>query len=95
MRLRVFERDGWKCRYCERDGQTLNAHHSVYRPDASGPWDYDEETIITLCEECHGGEYEALRTAHAELLTELAKKGFWHSDAIGYLAWRVRTGELV
>lgn len=95
MRLRVFERDGWKCRYCERDGQTLHAHHSVYRPDAAGPWDYDDATIIIMCVECHENEYEALRLAQAELLTELAKNGHWHSEHFGYLAWRVRTEDTV
>ena len=54
-RLEVMERDGWACRVCEKgesDGVMLNVHHSHYRAGAA-PWEYDADTLFTLCEVCH------------------------------------------
>ena len=51
-RLEVFERDGWKCRKCARDDKTLNVHHIVYL-SSKEPWEYNDNTLLTLCEDCH------------------------------------------
>lgn len=51
-RLEVFQRDGFRCQLCDDDKTTLAVHHKKY---ASGknPWDYDNNLLITLCENCH------------------------------------------
>lgn len=77
MRLRTFERDNWKCRLCGQTGKTLHAHHAAYHPLAEGPWDYDPETIITLCNACHADQHANLKIAQANVLTALAKAGVW------------------
>lgn len=51
-RLRVMERDQWMCRTCYAEGVTLNIHHAYYEKGRD-PWDYPEESLRTLCEECH------------------------------------------
>jgi hypothetical protein len=53
-RLEVMNRDGFKCKSCgaEGDGVTLNVHHSFYEKGLD-PWAYDNDTLITLCEDCH------------------------------------------
>jgi len=76
MRLRVFERDGWKCVTCESSKKTLNAHHVHYHPLAEGPWDYDLDTVITLCSDCHSDEHIELDCAKANLIHAIIKKGY-------------------
>ena len=50
-RLRVLERDGYRCRTCDHDGSIyrLEVHHRHYR-DGANPKDED---LITLCVACH------------------------------------------
>lgn len=51
IRLRVFERDGWRCTKCGREDLELHTHHSEYLgPD---PWDTPLDRLTTLCDECH------------------------------------------
>ena len=76
MRLRVFERDNWTCRNCGKKEKTLNAHHVHYHPLAEGPWDYESETIITLCSDCHSDEHTGLEASTANVILALAKKGY-------------------
>ena len=75
LRLRVFERDNWACRNCGEKEKTLNAHHVHYHPYAEEPWDYDLETIITLCSDCHADEHISFEASKANLILALAKKG--------------------
>lgn len=49
-RLEILQRDGWKCLCCEDSKKTLNVHHLVYHKE---PWDAPQETLETLCEDCH------------------------------------------
>jgi hypothetical protein len=79
LRLRVFERDGWKCRACGETSKTLNAHHPVYHPFSEGPWDYELDSIITLCSECHSDEHSGLDSSKANVLIALVKMGYWGS----------------
>lgn len=76
LRLRVFERDNWTCRNCGEKNKTLNAHHFHYHPCAEGPWDYDPETIITLCADCHSDEHDGLDISKANVMLALAKIGY-------------------
>jgi hypothetical protein len=54
-RLEIFERDKWGCQRCYDTESTLHVHHLRYL-EGKDPWDYPDEYLITLCEECH--EYE-------------------------------------
>lgn len=92
MRLRVFERDGWKCRCCNETSTTLHAHHVAYHPLADGPWDYDDSTIVTLCSDCHADEHEGLKAAQANLLLALAKKGYWSTFELECLIDKLESG---
>lgn len=79
MRLRVFERDKWSCRSCGNKDGTLNAHHPVYHPFAEGPWDYEIDSLVTLCSECHSDEHISLESSKANVLISLVKMGYWGS----------------
>ncbi|KKN50932.1 hypothetical protein LCGC14_0627970 [marine sediment metagenome] len=56
-RLEIFERDGWKCQVCQDNLITLAVHHKVYLPNKE-PWEYPDELLGTLCENCHTEEME-------------------------------------
>ena len=50
-RLRVFQRDKWKCRQCGNTEVTLHVHHKVYTKYY--PWNELMKNLITLCAHCH------------------------------------------
>lgn len=49
-RLEIFQRDGFKCRWCGVENLTLHVHHFKY---GDNPWDGDDEDKVTMCAECH------------------------------------------
>jgi len=51
LRLKVMERDEWKCRLCFAEGSTLAVHHKRY--SGENPWDANWNDLVTLCEDCH------------------------------------------
>ena len=56
-RKRILERDDFFCRICGVDGlpqnsPTLHVHHTIYIQGYT-PWEYLDQFLITLCEECH------------------------------------------
>ena len=51
-RLEILERDNWECQNCSETKKTLCVHHRTYFPNKD-PWDYDNELLISLCEDCH------------------------------------------
>jgi hypothetical protein len=57
MRLKILERDKFKCRYCLDKETTLHVHHMYYTNHPDGerlkPWEYHPDSLITLCEKCH------------------------------------------
>lgn len=54
-RLEVMNRDNFTCQVCGNglnNGVPLNVHHIKYKPNAD-PWEYADNNLLTLCEECH------------------------------------------
>ena len=51
-RLEVFERDGFKCRYCDSESKTLQVHH-LYYVSGREPWEYHLGAFKTACSSCH------------------------------------------
>jgi hypothetical protein len=76
LRLQVFERDGWRCRVCDQKDNTLHAHHTYYDNNTEGPWDYPQETIVTLCDTCHEKEHAVLPAVRNNLVKRLSADGF-------------------
>ncbi len=66
-RLKVLERDQWKCTCCEKEDTELQVHHLFYFKDYD-PWDYPNATLVTACKYCHeyvkGIDYAKELTAH-------------------------------
>ena len=51
-RLEIFQRDNFTCRACDFGNRTLHIHHTTYDKDLL-PWEYENDDLITLCEDCH------------------------------------------
>jgi len=55
-RLEIMQRDEFTCKSCgasdKDEGTTLNVHHAYYEKNKN-PWEYPEESLTTMCEECH------------------------------------------
>ncbi len=50
VRLKVMERDDWRCLRCRSKTDTLNVHHLQYHGE---PWEAPDAELETLCEGCH------------------------------------------
>jgi len=55
-RLEIFNRDNWRCVRCGNGAVTLHVHHAYYK-HGMNPWDYPEDSLSTLCANCHGAEH--------------------------------------
>lgn len=77
-RLQILDRDDFACVRCGDDQQMLHVHHTFYwdKEDEVPPWDYDNYTLITLCESCHKDEHKELDVAKRSLMTSLGANGF-------------------
>jgi len=53
-RLEIFERDEFLCCCCFSEDKTLSVHHGYYE-FGKEPWEHENETMYTLCEDCHRG----------------------------------------
>lgn len=49
-RLKILERDEWRCSHCHDDQSSLQVHHKKYHGD---PWEASNDDLETLCEHCH------------------------------------------
>jgi hypothetical protein len=60
-RKEILERDGNRCKWCG-SSNNLQIHHRYYEKYPNGkkvkPWDYPNEALITLCDECHKKAHE-------------------------------------
>lgn len=57
LRLEVFQRDNWTCRYCWAPfpTRTLHVHHEQYL--SPEPWETPKEFLKTACADCHKGKH--------------------------------------
>lgn len=82
-RLRIFERDGWSCQVCSSTDTTLHVHHRWYEK-GKDPWEYPDECLVTLCEECHDQETIGMPKACEELIR--AMKRHFFADSVSDIA---------
>lgn len=62
-RLEILSRDDFQCLQCGDGKTTLHVHHGYYERGLD-PWEYDDDTLHTLCEECHKNIQGMLADAH-------------------------------
>jgi len=85
-RLEILNRDNFTCRKCSDDKSPLHVHHTYYNRRPTEPWDYPENSLVTLCEGCHEVETEQLKDAEFELLKAIKGRGFF-SESIMHIAY--------
>lgn len=78
-RLEIFERDSFYCQRCYDDTSTLMVHHNYYLPNTD-PWEYHNECLVTLCQECHNDEHKYRAECEKNLLTILRQRGYNYVD---------------
>lgn len=78
-RLRVLERDGYRCVMCgafSGMGCTLDVHHTRY-PRGAPVWTINENYLVTLCSPCHG-DVTKFVDQEREFVSGLSKSDFGH-----------------
>jgi len=77
-RLHIIERDEYRCRWCQSESN-LEVHHSIYFN--LDPWEYRDESLITLCSVCHS-ETERLLHEIRCYLSFIQIESIWDLDKI-------------
>ena len=90
-RLEILNRDKFRCKRCYDETSTLNVHHLRYEYNKE-PWEYDDECLTTLCDECHQYEHDHKEEFGKMLIAALYKKGFL-SDELRAIACDVEKCE--
>ena len=70
-RLKILERDEFKCRLCQDKETTLHVHHLKY--NKGEPWEGEDENLLTLCEQCHDAIH--FSGVNSEEITMIMKSG--------------------
>lgn len=65
-RLEIMSRAEFHCEQCDDGGTTLNVHHKLYRKGAM-PWDYTDDELACICENCHKTEHQARESLNRAL----------------------------
>lgn len=55
-RLEILKRDKFTCQACGENNKELHIHHIKYLKNTNY-WDYPDNLLITLCDECHTAEH--------------------------------------
>lgn len=74
-RLKILERDSFTCSSCGDKESTLHVHHCYYERGKL-PWVYEEQSLITLCKDCHSIESDSFYTEKNNLTNALSMYGF-------------------
>ena len=83
LRLKVFERDGFTCRYCGDTEERLAVHH-LYYVSGREPWEYPLGAFKTACSTCHRQikDEAAERVEDWEYLCALENENESHSSYV-------------
>ncbi len=82
-RLEILQRDNFTCQVCGSSDKTLHVHHTVYE-NGNKIWEYDDNQLITLCEECH--EYEhVLDNTITDALWNMKRRGVLNHEIAALL----------
>ena len=74
-RLQVLERAGWRCAGCGTGEVNLQVHHGYYERGLM-PWEYPDESLYCVCDDCH----ERAEKRKAEAYRELGLIAPWHQE---------------
>lgn len=57
-RDRILKRDKFTCQECKMKKKILHVHHVTNRGRDAHPWDYPDDELQTLCQDCHWEHHE-------------------------------------
>ncbi len=81
VRLRIFDRDDFRCQLCGGKDRTLQVHHRYYLAWGTEPWDYPDDALVTLCDECHASESACMKPART-LLVRVVSQYLFSDDVV-------------
>lgn len=81
-RLKIMERDSFTCQVCLDTKMTLHIHHRRYIRGKK-PWEYPDELLVTMCEQCHSYETQEREYLVAKLNAIL--QDYYFADQVGTL----------
>lgn len=84
-RLEILSRDEFTCQMCFDSESTLVVHHRYYVWGRE-PWDYNDDFLVTLCQDCHEAEHECKASAD-DLVKVLRLAGFFDRDIAEIARW--------
>ena len=73
-RLNVMDRDHYTCQLCRSSSNYLNVHHLYYLP-GHRIWEYENEALVTLCDDCHSFAHEELPKISGLIAMAVLAKG--------------------
>lgn len=77
-RLEILQRDEFSCQVCGDERSTLHVHHRRYI-NGREPWEYTNDQLVTLCENCHQTESDEMADAIQDL-TAVLKELFFSAE---------------
>lgn len=89
-RLEVLNDANWTCEKCNSVDKTLHVHHKLYEKGLK-PWEYDNDILQCLCEDCHKNE-EYEKSELNDLMHSLILSGHNYSDLFEALLKLVPNG---
>ena len=64
----ILERDNYTCQKCGATSH-LNVHHTYYEQNKLA-WEYPNESLVTLCDNCHSVEHFVVKPFIGEVYTD-------------------------
>lgn len=91
-RLEVLTRSNFSCENCGATDKTLNVHHSYYEKGKK-PWEYQADTLQSLCEDCHKDAQDWMTLLHRQIGSmPLDEQEELYGVALGMAAERLNDG---
>lgn len=83
-RLEILNRDNFTCQICGCTERTLHVHHTIYIPGRK-VWEYKDNQLITLCEDCHQKEHGEYADIVNQIINNMKYYGFTNKEIIFYI----------
>lgn len=77
---RIKKRDNNTCQDCGTT-ENLQVHHIRYIYDGRQPWQYPEEYVITLCDNCHFNWHQGLKSLNGTI-NEMLLSGIFPNEIL-------------
>ena len=80
----IRQRDKYKCQMCGSTDKFLHVHH-LYYTSGIKVWEYDYESLVTLCEDCHKSAHTELPKIISLATWAIIKQGVCIFDLVSHL----------